>query len=171
MAGKAGPPIRQSVLYMWPGMSWQQTSDLRRQVARIVQFAFGASLAYLLAFAFWSGSTNQSDYSPLIDGLLQCSAREDQKVFRNISQIESNPRLDSLKIQQGAVIIKNATLFDGETMRVGSYDVGFIAGLIRYVSESGSEHGGFGDAQIYDVKGSVVTPGLVDMHSHHLLSP
>lgn len=50
-------------------------------------------------------------------------------------------------------------------------EITFEAGVIRSVSAATLNHQVPKDAQITNAHGSFVTPGLVDMHSHHLLLP
>lgn len=78
-----------------------------------------------------------------------------------------NPRWNSVTGQKETVILRNATLFDGESTLKGKVDVVFKEGIIESVSRAGSALI-TADAKVMDLEGGFVTPGLVDMHSHHL---
>lgn len=77
-----------------------------------------------------------------------------------------NPRWNAITGQNGTIILRNATLFDGETVLNGIFDITFRKGVIESVSATGSMS--ILDAMIIDLAGGFVTPGLVDMHSHHM---
>jgi hypothetical protein len=62
-------------------------------------------------------------------------------------------------------------LFDGETFLPDFVDIIFDTGVIRSVVPSASDDAFPHDARVINVHGKHVTPGLVDMHSHHLESP
>ena len=80
----------------------------------------------------------------------------------------SNPRWNTVTGQNQTVVLHNVTLFDGDSWIDGAVNVVFEKGIITAVSRAklGLHH--FGDAQVIDGEGRYVTPGLVDMHSHHL---
>lgn len=78
----------------------------------------------------------------------------------------SNPRWNSVTGQNETIVLRNATLFDGETFLEGRFDITFKKGIIESLSASGSAS--IVDAKIIDLAGGFVTPGLVDMHSHHM---
>lgn len=101
-------------------------------------------------------------------GLASCAA-----LTRIPSRIEpevrkENPRWNSMSGQNEILVLRNATLFDGEAFLHSSADIVFSKGLIVSVSPTGSTVAVQG-AKEYDLHGAYVTPGLVDMHSHHLV--
>lgn len=101
-------------------------------------------------------------------GLASCAA-----LTRLPSKIQpearkDNPRWNSVSGQNNTIVLRNATLFDGEDFLHGSADIVFSKGLIVSVTPTGSSIAVQG-AQEYDLHGAYVTPGLVDMHSHHLV--
>lgn len=63
-------------------------------------------------------------------------------------------------------MLQNARLFDGEIIYPGLMDIFYQRGIIKAVRKASKEvpRG----AVAHDVQGRFVTPGLVDMHSHHL---
>ena len=79
-----------------------------------------------------------------------------------------NPRWNDGSGQQDAVVLHNVTLFDGEDWSKTTVNIGFAKGIITAVVPASSGLASFGAATILDVEGKHVTPGLVDMHSHHL---
>lgn len=79
----------------------------------------------------------------------------------------SNPRWNPVTGQNQITILRNATLFDGETILNGKFDVTFKKGIIESVGKAGSALIA-ADAKVIELDGGFVTPGLVDMHSHHL---
>jgi hypothetical protein len=78
----------------------------------------------------------------------------------------TNPRWNTITGQNETIVLRNATLFDGETFLNGGFDITFKKGIIESVSATGSAS--IVGAKIVDLNGNFVTPGLVDMHSHHM---
>jgi hypothetical protein len=79
-----------------------------------------------------------------------------------------NPRWNEKRGQKGTITLRNATLFDGESFVSGPVDITFEKGLV--VSISATSAANVHEGTVYDVHGRYVTPGLVDMHSHHSIS-
>lgn len=69
------------------------------------------------------------------------------------------------------MILRNATLFDGEAFLPGTVDIKFSKGIVVSISPSSSPARDEEDPNIKTIPldGKYVTPGLVDMHSHHLV--
>ncbi|KAJ0272270.1 hypothetical protein COL940_010552 [Colletotrichum noveboracense] len=89
----------------------------------------------------------------------------------DVVQRESNPRWNKVSGQKQAIILRNATLFDGDVVLPDAVDILFEKGLIKSV-ETTREEGDFpSDAVFYNLNRRLVTPGLVDIHSHHLELP
>ncbi len=78
----------------------------------------------------------------------------------------TNPRWNSITGQNETIVLRNATLFDGETILEGRFDVVFKKGIVESISAAGSAL--IADARIMELEGGFLTPGLVDLHSHHL---
>ncbi|OAA77103.1 carbohydrate esterase family 9 protein [Akanthomyces lecanii RCEF 1005] len=102
------------------------------------------------------------------NALEQCQARHrfpstPEPVSRN-----QNSRWAAEYGQKQRIILKNATLFDGESFTDHAVDVTFSKGLIESVEKSGNGSHPEG-AVLYNLHGRYVTPGLVDMHSHHMV--
>jgi cytosine/adenosine deaminase-related metal-dependent hydrolase len=79
-----------------------------------------------------------------------------------------NPRWNPVNGQDETVILRNATLFDGEIFLDHAVDIVLKKGVIDCVSLAGTSSSAEQNAKVFDLEGKYVTPGLVDMHSHHL---
>ncbi|KAL6891472.1 family 9 carbohydrate esterase [Trichoderma longibrachiatum] len=83
----------------------------------------------------------------------------------------SNPRWTPTNGQTATIVLKNATLFDGEAFLPYPVDIVFSKGLVEAVRKTADNTAVVGDGVVeLDVQGRYVTPGLVDMHSHHFLT-
>jgi hypothetical protein len=78
-----------------------------------------------------------------------------------------NPRWNAINGQNKAIVLRNATLFDGNTILAEAVDIVLEKGVIISISPTGTSPTTPG-AKIIDLNSKYVTPGLVDMHSHHL---
>ncbi|KAB8210940.1 hypothetical protein BDV34DRAFT_235981 [Aspergillus parasiticus] len=87
------------------------------------------------------------------------------------SESRVNHRWNPVSGQKEDIVIQNATLFDGESTRNGTFDIHFSSGVIRSVSPTHLDHPIPEGAHIINIHERFITPGLVDMHSHHLLLP
>ena len=89
-----------------------------------------------------------------------------------VSLARTNPRWNSRHGQNRSVLLANATLFDGEHVLSDQVNILFDKGIIKSVTPASSGTPVMGeDVLTTDLRGNFVTPGLVDMHSHHLLMP
>ena len=82
------------------------------------------------------------------------------------SASRANPRWNPTSGQKGSIILHNATLFDGERF-IPSVDIEVSKGVVVSVTAS-STRSAPNEATILSLEGKYVTPGLIDMHSHHL---
>ncbi|KAK7733960.1 hypothetical protein SLS53_008112 [Cytospora paraplurivora] len=108
-------------------------------------------------------------------GLSSCAAIHKLPARTEAQDRSENPRWNPTSGQNHTVILRNATLFDGESFLDEAVDIVFAKGLIVSVApttagESTHEHLP-ADAEVINLSGAYVTPGLVDMHSHHLVIP
>ncbi|KAH7070008.1 hypothetical protein BKA63DRAFT_519954 [Paraphoma chrysanthemicola] len=105
-------------------------------------------------------------------GLETCrkTSRHKNNVHQS-SQPRFNPRWNAKFGQNGTIVLQNATLFDGETILHDTVDIVFDKGLITSISESSETNIHADSTQVYNLQGRFVTPGLVDIHSHHLEMP
>lgn len=78
-----------------------------------------------------------------------------------------NARWNPSTGQNETIVLKNATLFDGEKILGAPVDIVFKKGIIETVSEAGKS-ALIPGARVLDLDGKFVTPGLIDLHSHHL---
>ncbi|KAL3478475.1 hypothetical protein BJX99DRAFT_269153 [Aspergillus californicus] len=115
----------------------------------------------------FTDSIAQQDF---YDGLRECHKAEHHREV-DISGNRANPRWNAVSGQKTPVIIQNASLFDGESTLPDFVDIIFDAGVIQSIIPTGSSDSLPENAQVIDIHGRHVTPGLVDIHSHHLLLP
>ncbi|KAJ0161710.1 hypothetical protein CTA2_5709 [Colletotrichum tanaceti] len=150
---------------------------IRRSRGRLVTLA--GLVAIVLSLSYFNGAADAPtahQQEQFLRGLNQCSA----SALRGATQKpplpspgRPNPRWNPKSGQEHPVLLRNATLFDGQTVLADAVDVLFEKGVIRSVSRTRDQPSSppGGDAVVYDVKGRFVTPGLVDIHSHHLEIP
>ncbi|KAJ8058223.1 hypothetical protein OCU04_012419 [Sclerotinia nivalis] len=80
-----------------------------------------------------------------------------------------NPRWNAIRGQNQTIVLRNMTLFDGKVLLTDFVDIEFEKGRIKSVSAATKSANRDPNVQSIDLKGKYVTPGLVDMHSHHFL--
>lgn len=112
---------------------------------------------------------SQLNLDRLDERLRQCAEYNTPAVKYPVTTAGSrtNLRWNPVTGQEGTTILKNVTLFDGEKVVFGGRDVVFKKGIIESVSPTGATSLSK-NATVWDLKGASVTPGLVDMHSHHM---
>lgn len=144
--------------------------------------SLGSAIFLVLAFQFLilpryvyrsspsSVKLSESHLSRLDAGLQKCAEYNSAPIKYPIpSETRTNPRWNPKTGQNETIVLRNATLFDGETILKGSFDIQFTDGIIKSVSAAGTF--GFNpDVKTWDLGGKFVSPGLVDLHSHHLVS-
>lgn len=101
------------------------------------------------------------------DAQAQC-----QSILTEIPRITAaerthNPRWSSISGHKDEVVLRNATLFDGERFLDGAVDIRFSKGFVVSVSSTDARASYPQGTVVHDVQGRYVTPGLVDMHAHH----
>ncbi|KAL4905465.1 hypothetical protein BDW74DRAFT_177835 [Aspergillus multicolor] len=119
-----------------------------------------------------TSSTDLTAERILRDGLQQChEIASRQKGAPVPSADRHNPRWNAVSGQKTSIVIQNATLFDGETTLPYVVDIVFNAGVVRSVTPTDSNYPPPEDAEIINIHRKHITPGLVDLHSHHGLLP
>ncbi|KAJ9154718.1 Imidazolonepropionase [Pleurostoma richardsiae] len=103
-------------------------------------------------------------------GLAKCAALRHTPARTEASSRTSNPRWNPVSGQDRTVVLRNATLFDGEIFVPEPVDIVFSRGLVASVTPASEEAEAPEGAKVHDLGGRHVSPGLVDMHSHHLLA-
>ncbi|KAL1966639.1 hypothetical protein VTN77DRAFT_4050 [Rasamsonia byssochlamydoides] len=133
-------------------------------------------LAHYIFEFYSSGSTLlQSHWDALDAGLRRCAELTAPSPVYSfpVPADRSNPRWNPRSGQNKTVVLRNATLFDGDVILPEPVDIVFEKGVVRSIisSSTGSRDYAISDADIsvVDLDGQFVTPGLVDMHSHHLV--
>jgi len=104
-------------------------------------------------------------------GLQKCVELSTKPTEYTIPPISSrvNPRWNPIHGQNKTIVLKNARLFDGETL-VGIKHITIKRGVVLSVNDASSNKKYEDkDVEEIDLKFRYVTPGLVDMHSHHLV--
>ena len=103
-------------------------------------------------------------------GLQKCSEFNTPPVQYEfpVSSSRANPRWNPITGQNETITLRNATLFDGEKF-IGAVDIQFSKGITIAISPTSSANLGSQNGNIIELHGEYVTPGLIDMHSHHLV--
>ncbi|KAK1984803.1 hypothetical protein LZ30DRAFT_585391 [Colletotrichum cereale] len=81
-----------------------------------------------------------------------------------------NPRWNSARGQDQPVVLRNMTFFDGKSIASEPMDIRFEKGLVTELATTASKAVSSDGATEHNLHGRFVTPGLVDMHSHHSAS-
>lgn len=104
------------------------------------------------------------------DAVAQCALLGADTSRPRAGHRESNPRWTPGSGQQQRIVLRNATLFDGEEWHAGPMDVLLDRGMVAAVVESTAESPVAWEegVRVFQLHGRYVTPGLVDMHSHHM---
>ncbi|ORE03980.1 composite domain of metallo-dependent hydrolase [Rhizopus microsporus var. microsporus] len=97
-------------------------------------------------------------------GREKCEAIKNRRREKNRpdSTRAKNPRADP---NQKPILLKNAVVWDGQGNVLEDVDIYIESGVIRQVEKNISLDSNK-DVKVIDVAGHVVSPGLVDMHSH-----
>ncbi|OHE93789.1 hypothetical protein CORC01_10915 [Colletotrichum orchidophilum] len=104
------------------------------------------------------------------ESLKHCAAL---KTFPKSPQPETrkaNSRWNAARGQDKPVVLRNMTFFDGESIASEPMDIKFEQGLFTELATTASKTISSDGATEHDLHGRFVTPGLVDMHSHHSAS-
>lgn len=157
----------------------RKLSSLRLRVALLLALSLSSWMCFRkgLLGAYLPNATTLStlEEKRFQSGLSSCAA------IRKVppSRVEAkgrreNPRWNPTSGQNQTVILRNATLFDGESFLDEPVDITFSKGLIVSVAALGPAAASLipaddGGAREIDLLGAYVTPGLVDMHSHHMV--
>lgn len=143
--------------------------------AGLVLLYFQTSLLSRYSFKLRTSSPrlSQSQWDSLDAGLRRCAELQapPERYSFPVSSERTNPRWTSKSGQKKPVLLQNVTLFDGDVFLSQNVDVLFDKGVIRTISPAGSGASGLEheDIDIQELNGAFVTPGLIDMHSHHLV--
>lgn len=156
--------------------AYPKTQSTRR-LHKIFSFRVGMTflvLAWLFCFyaygTLFSGSPESLGYPEEDESFIKCAFINKLPTRSNPRNRNYNPRWNEASGQNHTVILRNATLFDGVDFSQGTVDIIFSHGIITSValSQEGAEPTP-ADAEEVQLHGAYVTPGLIDMHSHHLV--
>ncbi|KAI8279499.1 hypothetical protein K4K59_008942 [Colletotrichum sp. SAR11_240] len=148
----------------------------RRRRGRVVAFTILVvvliSLSHYYSVAIQGPVITEEQRDLLLKGLETCRETVPRHQNKGDGVLrESNPRWNKVSGQKQTIVLRNATLFDGDVVLPDAVDIVFEKGLIKSV-ETTREKGDFpSDAVVYNLNRRFVTPGLVDIHSHHLELP
>ncbi|KAI8162298.1 hypothetical protein K4K49_000887 [Colletotrichum sp. SAR 10_70] len=112
-------------------------------------------------------ATSSARLTRFEESLQHCASLKTFPQSPNPKSRTSNPRWNKERGQEKPVVLRNATFFDGETIASEPMDIKFEKGLFTEVATTASKSISSDGAVEHDVHGRFVTPGLVDMHSHH----
>ncbi|KAF8851484.1 hypothetical protein BDZ45DRAFT_808264 [Acephala macrosclerotiorum] len=141
-------------------------------IITLILLVLGLQLVVLPRYVYYISSSqehlNTFQIAKLDGRLEQCRELKTPPIQYPVTTAGSrtNPRWNPVTGQNETIVLRNATLFDGETILSGRFDVVFKKGIIESVGLVGSAS--IVDARVMDLEGGFLTPGLVDMHSHHL---
>ncbi|KAJ8107283.1 hypothetical protein OPT61_g8972 [Boeremia exigua] len=143
-----------------------------RRAVRTVLAAAAAILIILLRYDRLLGPSKAAAQQNLFSrGLDKCRTRDSfRSSLREPLHPRRNPRWNPFTGQNETIVLQNATLFDGESISTETVDIVFEKGLIVAVSQH-RNLAAYSEARVYNLGGRFVTPGLVDIHSHHLEMP
>ncbi|KAK8034743.1 carbohydrate esterase family 9 [Apiospora rasikravindrae] len=128
-----------------------------------IAYLYGALLSRTPA----KGPASSSTTIKFQAALKTCAARHALPAEPMPETRETNSRWNAIRGQGETIVLRNATLFDGESFVSGPVDIRFSKGLITSVTPASSTDARIIGVKEYDLRGRYVTPGLVDMHSHH----
>ncbi|KAI9314997.1 hypothetical protein BX666DRAFT_1879434 [Dichotomocladium elegans] len=95
-------------------------------------------------------------------GLKQCEAMKRTRLVNRPNAERKNPRAPA---DARPVLLKNANVWDGQGNILEGVDVLLQEGVIKQVEQVGIQSYP-PSTKVIDVRGRIVSPGLVDMHSH-----
>lgn len=130
-----------------------------------VYFSAGRARRLAAAATDYYGSVAVKEFEASL-GL--CAARTHFPPVVSPDSRTRNPRWNEVRGQKERIALRNVSLFDGESYLDAPVDIVFSRGLVTSVSVASAAPSILENGTEYNLKGRFVTPGLVDMHSHHL---
>ncbi|KAJ5010812.1 hypothetical protein K4K57_006651 [Colletotrichum sp. SAR 10_99] len=149
---------------------------VRRRRGRLLAFTVLVvvlvSLSHYYSVAVQGPVVTEEQRDLLVKGLETCRKTVSRHQIKGDGLLrESNPRWNKVSGQKKTIVLRNATLFDGDVVLPDAVDIVFEKGLIKSVETTREKDNFPSDAVVYNLNRRFVTPGLVDIHSHHLELP
>ncbi|KAK6193100.1 RNA-splicing factor [Pestalotiopsis sp. IQ-011] len=170
------PPPYEAEAYVYRRPLFSRS--LRRASSKRILFALCVSS--LVSYAYFSAGRGSrlaaaaTDYYGSVSvkefeaSLGLCAARTHFPPVVSPDLRTRNPRWNEVRGQKETIALRNVSLFDGESYLDAPVDIVFSRGLVTSVSVASAAPLILENGPEYNLKGRFVTPGLVDMHSHHL---
>ena len=162
-------PLSEPPSYTYEAYTHRPSSRRQRLAGAIVLVLAVLGAAYV-QWPLRTSASSQGNQALFQDGLQKCAAFEVHP-SHEVSNQRRNLRWNSATGQQKTTLLRNATLFDGEHFLEQRVDVLFSRGVVKSVTFTASGGSTPDDVEVVDLHGKYVTPGIVDMHSHHLVWP
>lgn len=172
LRGSSPPPYHEAAAYpkVQRPLSLRHHFSLRSLLPFVAYCICGISLVFGIIHILDTYSSVESfDSEKFEAGLASCAARTQFPTRIEPKDRKENPRWNPVSGQNETIVLRNATLFDGEEFLAHPMDIVFSKGLIVSVSPAASGASLITNAKEINLYGAHVTPGLVDMHSHHLV--
>lgn len=158
------PPYTYSEAYAQAKSRSSRSRLARRAATTVILGLIVVFLGCLLSISLVHRDSSQHIFQ---DGLQRCELF-DERVAPKPDQLRSNPRWNAVNGHQKPIILRNATLFDGEIILEYQVDILFENGVVKAITRTIDEDAlEVDNTEVTDLQGQYVTPGLVDMHSHH----
>ena len=165
-------------------MEKRGSSPVARRILRRPELVLGLALFFILLnleyiYSSWPILERRGRYieanvyhsNTFNEGLCQCFA--DKRLPKQYevppTQDRANPRWNLKSGQSAQLLITNASLFDGTSFLEDPVDILIDSGVITSVTSTATESIELDEnVVVVNAAKRYVTPGLVDMHSHHL---
>ena len=174
-SGTLLPPLGPRKKYQLLDQSKSSSRGCYLPWRRFRYFAFAAVLTVLLIqllmqFAIWNDKIQDEvrNTSESFGREPRCSANRDEPIDSDRPAF-NNPRFQ-LNNNKRPTLIRNATVWDGLGNVLRSTDVLLDQGIIVAIKPSTDSQCSLKDCLEIQANGRILTPGIVDMHSHEGLS-
>lgn len=155
----------------WPLMSSTPSSRFFALSLTLCALSLFYALSHLYLPSRVTSTLAQAQATQIQADLRKCGSIVHEPYWvRTRTPRNINPRFSRSGSTPAIVVLKNVTLYDGESWLPEAVDVMFRQGLVTEVTVAGKltweTEGDTSDVHIHNLWGLYVTPGLVDLHSH-----